>query len=122
VQLEPESAYLRAIRPVFQAKIDLSVDFWMKWIAPTPVEQKSIELAREIEKYIDDPSIDPPANQTYLGQHLLSGYVAALMQPAYVHSFNGMSETQLDDILASFEFRRCRPHQALVEILKKQML
>ncbi len=119
VQLAPDSRYLQAIRPVFQAKIDLSVDFWMGWIPPTAVEQKSIELAREVEKYIDDPSIDSVANQKYLGQHLLSGYVAALMQPAYAHCFSGLSETQIDDALASFELRNCRPHQGLVEILKK---
>ena len=119
VQLAPDSRYLQAIRPVFQAKIDLSVDFWMGWIPPTAVEQKSIELAREVEKYIDDPSIDSAANQKYLGQHLLSGYVAALMQPAYAHCFSGLSETQIDDALASFELRNCRPHQGLVEILKK---
>lgn len=121
VQVTPDSAYMQAIRAIFQAKLDLSVDFWMKWIEPTPVEQKSIELARQVEQYIDDPSIDPPANQTYLGQHLLSGYVAALMQPAYAHCFNGMSETQLDQVLASFEFRNCRPHGGLVEVLRKQM-
>ena len=43
----------------------------MGWIPPTAVEQKSIELAREVEKFIDDPSIDSAANQKYLGQHLL---------------------------------------------------
>ena len=91
----------------------------MKWIPPTTVEQKSIELAREVEKYIDDPSIDSKANQTYLGQHLLSGYVAALMQPAYAHCFSSLSETQIDDALASFELRNCIPHQGLVEVLQK---
>jgi aryl-phospho-beta-D-glucosidase BglC (GH1 family) len=121
VQLDPTCAYLNAIRPVYQAKADLSVDFWMKWLPPTPVEQKSIELARQVEEYIDDPSLDSKANQTYLGQHLLSGYVAALMQPAYVHCFSGLSEERLDDLLASFELRNCRPHAGLVEILKKQL-
>lgn len=121
VQVKPDSGYMQAIRSVFQAKLDLSVDFWMGWIAPTPVEQKSIEFAREIEKYIDDPSIDPLANEKYLGQHLLSGYVAALMQPAYAHCFSGLSETQIDQALSSFAFRNCRPHAGLVEVLKKQL-
>jgi endoglucanase len=121
VMLAPDSGYLRAIRSVFQAKIDLSVDFWMGWIPPSAVEQKSIELAREVEKYIDDPSIDPKSNQKYLGQHLLSGYVAALMQPAYAHCFSGMSETQIDTALASFELKNCRPHAGLVEILQKRL-
>ena len=122
VQVAPDSAYLQAIRSVFQAKLDLSVDFWMGWIEPTPVERKSIELARQVEQFIDDPSIDPQANQKYLGQHLLSGYVAALMQPAYAHCFTGMSESKLDDVLASFEFRNCRPHAGLVDVLKKQLV
>jgi hypothetical protein len=94
----------------------------MGWIEPTAVEKKSIELAREVEKYIDDPSIDSPANEKYLGQHLLSGYVAALMQPAYAHCFSGLSETQIDQALASFAFRNCKPHDGLIEVLKKQLV
>jgi endoglucanase len=70
---------------------------------------------------IVDPSIDPQANQTYPGLHLLSGYVAALMRPAYAHCFSGMRETKLDDVLASFEFRNCRPHAGLADVLKKQL-
>ena len=121
VQLTPDSPYMQTIRSIFQAKLDLSVDFWMKWIEPSPVEKKSIKLARCVELCIDDPSIDPQANQTYLGQHLLSGYVAALIQPACAHCFNGMSEAKLSDKLPSFEFRNCRPHAGLVDLLKKQL-
>lgn len=121
VQLDPASAYLEAIRPVLQAKVDLSVDFWMGWLPPTAVKQKSIELARMVEQYIDDPSIDPESNQRYLGQHLLSGYVAALMQPAYAHCFAGMSEEKIDEVLASFELHNCRPHEGLVALLKKHL-
>lgn len=121
VQLAPDSSYLKTIQGVYRAKAELSVDFWMKWLPATPLEQKTIELARQVEEYIDDPSVDSQANQTYLGQHVLSGYVAALMQPAYVHCFSGLSEERLDDLLASFELRNCRPHAALVEILKQQL-
>ena len=121
VQVQPDSAYMRAIQAVFKAKEDLSVDFWMKWIEPTAVEKMTIQLARAVEEYIDDPSVDPFANQTYLGQHVLSGYVAALMQPYYAHCFSSLSEEQIDDALASFELRNCRPHAGLVEVLKKHL-
>ena len=58
----------------------------------------------------------------YLGQAALAGYVATLMQPAFATSFQGLSETQIDDILQSFAFANCTPHKELVDILRQRMV
>ena len=121
VQLAPESLYLKTIQSVLLAKQALSTDFWMGWIPPSPAKQKVYDFARLVENELNDPTIDPNANQTYMSQHLLSGYVASLMQPVYARCFKNMSEEKLDDVLASFSFKNYQPHKALVEILKKQM-
>ena len=121
VQLDPESLYIRTIEPVLRAKQSLSTDFWMGWLAPTPAKQKVFDFATLVEQELNDPSIDSKANQTYMCQQLLSGYVAGLMQPVFARCFANLSEEKLDDVLASFSFASCHPHQALVDLLKKHM-
>ena len=54
-----------------------------------------------------------------MSQQLLSGYVAALMQHVYARCFKGMSEEKMDDVLASFAFKNCQPHQGLIDVLKQ---
>jgi hypothetical protein len=51
----------------------------------------------------------------------LAGYVATLMQPAFASCFSGLSETQIDSMLQSFAFSKCKPHAELVDILRQRM-
>jgi endoglucanase len=117
VQMRSDSLYLQAIQPAIKAKQDLSTDFWMGWLPPTPAKLKVFELARLVEETLADPTIDPNANQNYMSQQVLSGYIAALIQPLYVRCFKGMSEEKMDDVLASFAFKNCRPYQPLIDVL-----
>ena len=66
-------------------------------------------------------TIDPEANQRHLTQAALAGYVGTLMQPAYAKRFKGMSEADIDRVLQSFAFGNCRPHQGLIDVVKKHM-
>jgi len=119
VQVDPESEYFRLIKPIIDAKIAMATDFWMRWAPETETTNLINHLARQVETSIQDPWIDPVANQWYFAQHALSGYVAGLMQHKYASLFQGMNEIQIDQILASFALRNCRPHQALVDIIKE---
>ena len=121
VQLVPDAPYVRAIRRVLDAKRDLSTDFWMSWIPATAAKTKVFELAAMIEKAIEDTTIDSEANRTFLSQATLSGYAAGLMQRYYVHCFEGLSQTQLDQILQSFALNQCRPHSALIDVIRKHL-
>ncbi len=121
MQLAPDAPYVRAIRHILDAKRDLSTDFWMSWIPPTAAKSQVFELAAIIEKAIEDTTIDSEANRTYLSQATLSGYTARLMQPSYARCFEGMSRTQLDQILQSFALGQCRPHSALIEVIQKHL-
>jgi hypothetical protein len=121
VQLAPDSAYIRRITPILEAKRALATDFWMGWIAPTPAEKKVNELARMVETILEDDTIKPEANQRYLSQAALSGYVAGIMQPIYAKLFIGMSETDLEKMMTSFCLSQCHPHQALIEIVQKHL-
>jgi hypothetical protein len=112
---------VKTIRRILDAKRDLSTDFWMGWIPPTTAKAKIFELAAIIEKTIEDTTIDSEANRTYLSQAALSGYTIALIQPLYVRCFEGLSQTQLDEILHSFIFKQCQPHSALIEMIRKHL-
>ena len=122
VELDQDSEYLARIAPVLKAKRELASDFWMRWLPPTRATQLVDELARHAERTIGDPDIDSDANQKYLGQAALAGYVATLMQPAFAKCFQGLSETQIDDILQSFALANCKPHKELVDILRQRMV
>ena len=121
VQIQPDSAYARAVRPVLEAKTELQTDFWMGWVEHTPARKKVDEFAGLVDEILQDPLNDPAANRTYMAQALLSGYVAGLMQSKFVQSFAGMSEERIDDTLASFAFKNCQPHAALVDVLRKRL-
>lgn len=75
--------------------------------------------ADRIEGAIGDPEIDSFANQRYLAQHTLSGYVASLMQPAFSKCFKGMSESDIDRVLQAFAFKNCQPGEETLAVLKK---
>lgn len=121
VQLDPQSEYIRLIRPVLQAKQTLATDFWMGWIAPTPAKQKVHELAQLVEATLEDEAIDTNANRTYLAQAALSGYTAGLMQGTYARLFQGMQAQDIERVTRSFALENCIPHAALVEIVKHRL-
>jgi endoglucanase len=121
VQLAPDAPYVKSIRRILDAKRDLSTDFWMSWIPPTAAKAKVFELAAVIQKAMKDTTMDSEANRTFLSQATLSGYTASLMQPLYTHCFEGLSQTQLDQILQSFALKQCRPHAALIEVIRKHL-
>jgi endoglucanase len=52
---------------------------------------------------------------------VLCFYTGTLMQPLYASLFQGLSETELDHILASFSAKQCVPNHGLVSVLSKYM-
>lgn len=121
VQLAPESPYLQAIALILDAKRDLSTDFWMSWVAPTPAKNLVDQLAQVVEAQLEDEALNHEANVRFMSQAVLSGYVASLMQPRYASRFAGKSAHEIDTIMQSFALQNCRPHQALINILRKHL-
>ncbi len=117
----PDSAFMQQVAPLLEAKRELGADFWMGWLPTTPVREQVRALARSVEAALNDSSLDPLANETYLTQATLSGYVAQLMQPTFARRFAGMTETQLDTMLSAFAFENCIPHAALITVLRARL-
>jgi endoglucanase len=121
VMLDPDSEYMTLMKDILAAKIELDTDFWMGWLPSTTTKGMIETLARHIESTLNDPRIDPKSNKRYLTQHTLEGYVGGLMQYTYARLFEGMSEEKIDQILASFQFKQCRPNTNLTNLLKTCM-
>lgn len=119
--LKPDSPYIRTIASILEAKRQLGTDFWMGWLPSTPAKEMIRGLARLTEKVIEDPDIDPVANERYMTQATLAGYVGGLMQPAYAKCFKDMTDEQLDDVLKSFALENCDINQGLIEVVSKHM-
>jgi aryl-phospho-beta-D-glucosidase BglC (GH1 family) len=121
VQLAPDSEYLRVVAPVLEAKRQIQTDFWMKWLPVTPLKQEIFGLADKVLEISGDTEVNPADNRTYLAQATLSGYAALLLQRGYARCFAGMSEADIDRVLQSFAFKKCRVHP-LVRVVKKHMV
>jgi endoglucanase len=122
VQVSPESAWSRMLAPVLKGKQAVSADYWMGWAAPTPVRKAVVALSLQIQETLSDVGVEVQFNKRYLEQSVLSGFTALAMQPAFAGLFAGMTETQLDAVLSSFSFSSCRPHQALLEVIKRHTI
>lgn len=120
LQVDPESPYMQVMAPVLDAKRALGVDTWLSAGLPgTRVGRTIEELAGLIEKALDDPGLDPAANARFLAQTALGMYAASLMQPRYARRFQGMSETELDQVAQSFAFKNCQPRTDILKVLTK---
>jgi endoglucanase len=121
MQISPESAYFRTVAPILKGKQAVFADFWMGWAPATPVKNSVDALAVQIEETLADAGVDVHVEQRFVEQSILSGFTAVLLQPAYARLFAGLSGTQLDDILASFSFANCHPHQGLLDIIRRRL-
>ena len=111
---------MQVLAPVLKAKQKLGVDTWLSAGLPgTEVGETIDELASQIEQELADPTLDAAANRRFLSQTALGGYTANLMQPRYARRFQGMSETELDQVAQSFAFNTCRPRTDILAVLKK---
>jgi aryl-phospho-beta-D-glucosidase BglC (GH1 family) len=119
--LDPASPYMERISDLVRKKVALGSDDWMSWLPSTPVKDATAQLADQIVQVVGDPQLDPRLNARCVKQTLLCFYTGTLMQPLYSSLFKGLSENELDSILASFSTKRCVPNQGLVDILSKHM-
>ncbi len=119
IELDPDSPYMRLTGPLRQLKIQLGTDFWMQWLPQTRATQIVNELAQEIVGAVGKDRIDEAGNRLFLSQATMDVFVGATLQPYYADLFKGMPEDEMDRVLESFAFGRCRPKQDWVTVLSK---
>ncbi|MCT2536656.1 glycoside hydrolase family 5 protein [Aquibacillus koreensis] len=117
--LDPESEYMQRIASIVEMKHKLNTDDWMIWLPGMKARWHVDELAKHLEKVIGDDDLNHAYNVAALSQSVLTVYTGALIQPAYVKLFKGLSEEKIDDIMASFALKNCKINHGLVDVLKK---
>lgn len=121
LSLDPASPYMERIKDLLLKKKALGTDDWMRWLPSTPQKEATAQLAQQLLQVVADPQIDARLNARCLSQTVLCFYTGALMQPLYASLFKGLSETELDHVLASFSAKQCRPNSALIQVLSRFM-
>ena len=77
------------------------------------------QAAEKAAAAINDPELPAREFTQFLKQAALDGFFGGLLQPAYAEAFRGLSENELDRVLASFSLAQCRPNEALLAVVRK---
>jgi hypothetical protein len=117
--LSPTSPYMARLADFQKKKRALGTDDWMKWLPTTPVKDATGGLADQILQVVGDPGLSAGLNSQCVKQTLLAVYTGALMQPLYASLFKGLSETEIDSLLASFSAAQCVRNDGLVGVMAK---
>jgi endoglucanase len=117
----PDSAYMRAIRPVFEAKLRLHAEGW-GWLAPSPMDDALEAMNRLIADSVKAPELTPDSNRGHLAKVALHTYTAGLLQTPFARCFKDMTKAQIDRALESWRFANCVVNEGQAAILRKHMV
>lgn len=121
VSVAPDSEYRQVLAPVLKLKAELAVDTWGPRTRPTPVQAKLAELGDLILSYLPETGVDAGRFKFYLEQSTLSSYLATFLQPLWARSFRDLTENDIDRIMQSFAFARCRVNEQLKALLSQYL-
>jgi aryl-phospho-beta-D-glucosidase BglC (GH1 family) len=117
IQTASDSAYVRTIQPVLEAKQALGVDFgWLGGFSDT-IQPHMQAISRAIGTHL--PGLDPAVNFRYLSQAAMSTYTADQLQRLYAAQFAAKSETEIDQILASFALDQCVERAEMTGVIRQ---
>ncbi len=122
VYADPDSAYMRLMRPFLEKKKQLGVDKWGR---------DDREVGHLFEPLIERFRAEIPARfhtRRYPHHWRLDGHVHRVLREMllsewmtweYASYFEGKTLEDLDELAASFKFENCRRRDGLNDILKK---
>lgn len=119
VMLRPESEYMQRIARLLDLKRKLGTDSWAGWLPLGDVARTLERAAEQASEAIGNPELPAREFLSYLKQATLDGFFGSLLQPVYAEAFRGLSENEIDRVLASFSFEQCKKNDGLLSIVKK---
>ncbi|MDD3997627.1 MAG: cellulase family glycosylhydrolase [Sphaerochaetaceae bacterium] len=117
VTLDNDSEYMKLITPIQAMKKVLGSENFTALYAECPGR----DLAKHLSDLIADVSgeqYNKRSNAFCFNYAALTGYAAAVLQPAYARCFTGLSEDDIDRIMEAFHFKNCKINSKYVELLK----
>jgi endoglucanase len=121
VMLRNDSEYVQRVARVLQLKRTLGTDSWAGWLPASDITRGIERIAEQAAAAIANPELPAQQFAHYLKQAALDGFFGGLLQPEYASAFRGLSENELDRVLASFALSQCRRNEPLLELVRKHV-
>ena len=121
VNLDPDSPYMRLVKPVLEAKLEFLSDSWMYWLPSTPSKELLGDLAGLFVERFEQEGLNQKHIHGRLVRMALTETLGSMMQPLFACKFKDMSDNEIDDVFQSFRLERCKPNADLVGIVTKHM-
>lgn len=119
-RVKPDSEYMKAIKPLREAKEKLSADFWEDWKKPTMARDLIRLLTRHIDEVLCEYT-DIRANEMFMRQAALSNYVGGLLQPLYAECFKDMDKDDISKVMESFDLGNCNINENITGCFGKHV-
>lgn len=117
VTLDEKSEYMQRIKPVQAMKKVLGSENFTALYQ----ESQGRVMAKQLADLILDvsgESYDKRSNAYCFNYAALTGYAAAMLQPAYARRFSDLGEDDIDRIMSSFHFKNCNVNTCYIDLLK----
>jgi endoglucanase len=119
--LRRESEYGQRVARVLELKRTLGTDSWAGWLPASEMTELMERAAQRASEAIANPELPAREFAAYLKQAALDGFFGGFLQPEYASAFRGLSENDIDRVLASFALENCRRNEPLLELVRKHM-
>jgi len=120
VTIDPGSPWMQRIRPVHRLKTQLRCDSWVDRISPS-VDAPFSNLAANVQSTLKSLPGDWSFIKEQLGFAVGDRFLSNLLLPVFAEQFRGMTENEIDEMMASFAFENCSQRPELVELIKKNL-
>jgi len=121
VTLDKNSEYMKIVEPVQEMKRYLGAENFVAQYWDSPGRTKSRELAQMIQDAVVNPDLNINDTAYTFNYAALTGFAAAMIQPAYAKRFANMTETDIDRVMQAFHFKNCVINEKYIDVLKNAL-
>jgi len=113
---------VQRVARVLELKRTLGTDSWTYWLPASDITRAIESAGERAATAIGVPELAAKDINPHLKQAALDGFFGALLQPVYAEAFRGLSENELDRVLASFALSQCRRNEPLLGVARKHLV
>lgn len=121
VTVDADSPWMKRIQPVHRVKTELRADSWIDRASPG-LDSHLRALATHLQSRLEALPGKWNSPLEELGFTVGDRFVSRLILPAFAEQFRGMTEPEIDALMASFEFSNCNRRTALEIIIKEHTM
>lgn len=117
VTVRADSPWMRRIAPVHRLKTELRADSWIDRASPG-VDSHLQALSALIQSRLETlPGLEVSPYEE-LGFMVGDRYLSRILLPAFVEQFTGMTESEIDAMMVSFDFENCDKRTNLANLIQ----